>query len=479
MTDASSLMIPNQTAVSTDCMYNLKPSSMRAKSYRASIPSSNKAVFGPSDQIIAYIPGGRRCTYLDPMQSYMRVTVQNNDTTAGNYFNFDNTGASLISRYNSFYSGNSIDSIIQYNALFSYIVDAQLNQSEKFGLSNIYGTSSSTALTNSRAGLQVFNGQRVTLCLPLLGAFGLGAEKLIPIGALFDDIRLEISTSTFQEAVVWAIAPTNLINPYTIIDFQLELQIIELSDEGQNMVESITPFSRPVYLHANSWKHYSGSIPQGTSGVFSSLIPARFASMKSLVVLPRRATEVTSALAYSTSSRINPCIASYWFRVGAYVVPQRPIQLYSTSNTGGNGDGFCQLQKCFHGMNRPEMCTGIPYYQYNVVDLTTADATIGGMTATGQTVIANTGALSCQNAFAIGQDFECFANKTDLLLSGMNTLTSQIFFEANVGWGIASQAPTVAFTLDYYANYDLILVLDNGILTAKFKKKIYNTSVYK
>ena len=63
---------------------------------------------------------------------------------------------------------------------------------------------------------------------------------------------------TFQEAVVWNLAPTNLINPYTIIDFQLELQIVELSDEGQNMVESITPFSRPVYLHANSWKHYSG-----------------------------------------------------------------------------------------------------------------------------------------------------------------------------------------------------------------------------
>ena len=119
-------------------------------------------------------------------------------------------------------------------------------------------------------------------------------------------------------------------------------------------------------------------------------------------------------------------------------------------------------------MNRPEMCTDIPYYQYNVVDLTTADASIGGIAATGQTVITNTGANSCQNAFAIGQDFEAFANKTDLLLSGMNTLTSQIFFEANIGWGVASQAPTVAFTLDYYANYDLILVLDNGILSAKF-----------
>ena len=119
-------------------------------------------------------------------------------------------------------------------------------------------------------------------------------------------------------------------------------------------------------------------------------------------------------------------------------------------------------------MNRPEMCTGLTYNQHNVVDLTTADASIGGMLATGQTVMTNTGANSFQNAFAIGQDFEAFANKTDLLLSGMNTLTSQIFFEANIGWGAASQAPTTSFVLDFYSNYDLILVLDNGILSAKF-----------
>ena len=31
MTDASTLMLPNQTAVSTDCMFNLKASSIRAR----------------------------------------------------------------------------------------------------------------------------------------------------------------------------------------------------------------------------------------------------------------------------------------------------------------------------------------------------------------------------------------------------------------------------------------------------------------
>ena len=129
-----------------------------------------------------------------------------------------------------------------------------------------------------------------------------------------------------------------------------------------------------------------------------------------------------------------------------------------------------ELQKAFHGVNRPDMSTGLPFYQYNVVDLATADLTIGGMGAPGQIVPAAGSLLlnSHQNAFAIAQDLKCFANKTDLLLSGMNTLSSQVFFECNIWWGVAGQVPTAAFTMDYYGNYDLILCLDNGILSAKF-----------
>ena len=131
MTDTSPLLLPNQTAVPRDCLYNLNPSSVRARSYRASISSSNKSVFAASDQAILYIPGGRKGTYLDPGQSYLKMTIQNNKAVPGaNYFSFDNLATSIIKRIDTFHSGNSIDSLQQYNALMSYIVDAQLNQSE-------------------------------------------------------------------------------------------------------------------------------------------------------------------------------------------------------------------------------------------------------------------------------------------------------------------------------------------------------------
>ena len=61
MTDSSALL-PNQVGVSNDCLFNLKPSSVRARSYRASVPSSNKSSFVGGDVGIFYIPGGRRNT---------------------------------------------------------------------------------------------------------------------------------------------------------------------------------------------------------------------------------------------------------------------------------------------------------------------------------------------------------------------------------------------------------------------------------
>ena len=135
MTDASTLLIPNQLAVSSDCLYNLKPSSVRARSYRASIPSSNKSTFSPGDTIIAYIPGGRKSTYLDPNQSYVRFTVKNNDTTASQTMTIDNLASCFINRLDTYHSGNLIDTIQQYNVLMSYIKDAQLNVGESAGLS--------------------------------------------------------------------------------------------------------------------------------------------------------------------------------------------------------------------------------------------------------------------------------------------------------------------------------------------------------
>ena len=65
----------------------------------------------------------------------------------------------------------------------------------------------------------------------------------------------------------------------------------------------------------------------------------------------------------------------------------------------------------------------------------------------------------------MGFELESFALRNDVLLSGANTLSTQVFFEANMN---VTAGTASAYTLDFYAYFDQILVLENSILSVKF-----------
>ena len=237
MTD-SSVLLPNSTAVSSDCLYNLKPSAVRSRSYRASIPTSNKSTFNPGDTMIFYVPGGRKGTFLDCTQSYIRYTVKNNDATSGNTIIFDGCGASIINRLDTFHGSNLLESVQQYNALYNYMLDFQMNIGARQGLATMYGMDQTNTVSNIRTGVSIPIGNSATVCMPLLsGVVGLGIDKMLPIGQLIDDIRLEITLESNLQGMVWTSTTTNV--SWTVVSAELELCIVELSDEGQNMVNSV------------------------------------------------------------------------------------------------------------------------------------------------------------------------------------------------------------------------------------------------
>jgi hypothetical protein len=302
---------------------------MRARQIRVSVPTSNKSSFSPQDTAIFYIPARRNC-YLDPTQTYIRYTVQNNDATAGNTIYFDNNGASVINRLDTFSGSSLIDSVQSYNQLFSYILDVQCNPASACGLSSMFGTA--PALADFRKGAGIAISGRATVCMPLLGSFGLGSDKLVPLSFLSDDIRLEVSLESNLLGMVWTSTTTTV--PWTIINMQLELCIVEVSDEAESYIRSVTPPEKPIYLHSNSWRHYTSTLPASLTGNYSTLVPFRFASTKSVVVCPRRSTEISSATSYSLSSRVNPNISSYFYRIGASLIPSRPVDLDNVNMTG-------------------------------------------------------------------------------------------------------------------------------------------------
>ena len=78
-------------------------------------------------------------------------------------------------------------------------------------------------------------------------------------------------------------------------------------------------------------------------------------------------------------------------------------------------------------------------------------------------IAPSTGSTSYANGFIIAQELETFCQRGDVLLSGMNTLGSQVFFECNI-----TTAPGTTYNLDFFAYADVIFVLENGLLSVRF-----------
>ena len=443
MTD-STQFLPNTQALTDDLHFALKPSAVRSRSYRASILPTNKNSFNPTETCIMYVPCGRRNSYLDVGQSYLRLNIKNTDGANGLYL--DGNGACVISRIDIFHGSNLLETIQAYNVLSTYIFDMQTSQSDRKGLSNIYGFDNG----GDRKGQVLAAGVSLTCCIPLFsGVIGVLSDKSVPTGLMADDIRIEITFETQNNGVYAAIG-----NPqWQVNDIQLELTFIELSDEGESMVRQEADPNKPIYLHGSSWRHYASNLPT-ISGNFSTLVPARFASLKQLAICPRRSTDFVQA-SYTLSSRVNPNVSYFWYRIGSAIIPQKSVYLENISNTAGYGEGFCELLKSWHSLHTTKTSCALGT-QYKVSDqATNATTTVTQADAAG--------ANAYKNGFALAIELESMCQKSDVLLSGTNTLNSQIFWECQI-----NTAPSVSYTLDFFAWYDHILILERGLLSVKY-----------
>ena len=175
--------------------------------------------------------------------------------------------------------------------------------------------------------------------------------------------------------------------------------------------------------------------------------------LKSLRCFPRRNTEIVSALAYLLSFRINPNFQSWYWRVGSLLIPQKTITISNASTTGSYADGYIECIKAIHGLNNANYCSTIGIRQYQIAYA--ADVLDGDGVSSNYSVLGpNTAGNSYENAFIIGQELEVFSGRNDTLFGGMNTLGSQIFFEASIG----STGPGAGYTLDFFAFADCIFI---------------------
>jgi len=474
-------MLFNKNSVTSDMMYSLKNSAGTSRRYRASIPPSNFSTnIPPSSNLIFSIPCGRKNTYLDGQNSYLKLTIKNTDATANRYLNLDGCGASVINMLTLYHSGNLIDQCPNYNTLFNYLMDFQSNFSQHVGglsaylgtSSNVFDTTDLTVMSNgvavganvnigsvrgsftsTRAGMYIPSvGGAVTVCLPLLNSIFLNSDKMIPLGKLKSALELQVLLETLIKGVVSPSATVNFVVQYA----ELVLEIIELSDTSQQIVDSMSPSDQPIYIHTNEWRYFSNSLPAATTGLFSSLISACYNSLKTLVCLPQLSATINDQTSYSCSSRINPNIIPYQFRIGGSIIANKMVVLRNDNTTGGFGEAYVEILKSFHGLNNLQYNQLIGGTLYNIWDQ--AASNVLGIKQGLAT------ASSYQNGFALAQELEVYSSRNDVLLHGINTIGQNIFHDITID----TTGPTAAYTLNYFANFDASLVIENGIMRVVF-----------
>ena len=115
--------------------------------------------------------------------------------------------------------------------------------------------------------------------------------------------------------------------------------------------------------------------------------------------------------------------------------------------------------RSFHALNSYLVSTSITFLQYNANDAIAVSP--DGSTYTG----ISAGASSFGNSFGLGVELESFALRNDVILSGANTLSTQIFLKTNIN---SVAGPTTGYTLDFYVYFDQVICLDSSILSVKF-----------
>ena len=501
MSDPNAILLPIHQALTSDMLLGLKPSAPKSRSYRISCAPMNGSKFNGGDQMIFELPTGRKGTWLDQSQSYLKFSVQCTANaacaagvaTGGIYI--ENTAYSFIQRLDIYNSSNLLETINEYGQLANFLIDTSLTQSDKAGLSTLIGSNPNDNIQSSipigqagqwptnaitpvvsvevqRAGdrsgmslaaVAVAGGYQAaipyTFCLPLLsGVVGINSSKMLPVGKLNAPIRCEFYLSTNDDAVYHGVTGVGCV--WNIVNAEFDVCYVELQDDS---LDAPLAQGEQEYISTITYRQASTIMPAGTTGEFTQLVPFRCASLNAIYARFRPYTSAvqgaTATAAYRKSCSVNPNLSSFYWRIGSSIYPNKPIYLVNGTTVGTGAEGFAELLKSFHALSSSTGNTTLNYGQYNVAQ----NAIQGWAANVGLGMINATATGNHYNAFAVGLELQSFSNRSDTILSGISTLNSQVYFT-----GTTYAAAGLQSTIDFFSQMDMILVLQDGVMSAKF-----------
>jgi hypothetical protein len=444
------------TAITNSVNYSLKPVSVKASRKTIVIPASNATTYAPQSTAIFYIPS-LRSHVMDGKSGYLRFKLK--PTTTGR---IDVSAHSLIDRIMTYGAGGQLISDIQaYRVIATEMLDMQLSQSEKIGLSTMLGTedeyftptaaaaafatgSTPTAAEVSalvpnanRRGKAIANGTTYSFCLPILHPMFTMSEKYFPSFACADDTRIEITWSSVRDALVTC-TDYEISNPEIVVD------MIEMGEEVFPLIQQ-TYAGRDLIIPAQDYRYYSSTISKDTQGNISQIIPAKQRSVRAMFFGFRSGTTQATD-GYSTGSRANPFWTAgdtFSLNIGGMRVPNKPL---TTVVSNEFAPYFASTQSALHALNSLEVNGALHATYYN------KSLRNGGYSATTN---------SFSNGFLIGVNLDSLRGQGETSNSGTDLSSVTTYWE-----GYMASAPTepaanttTTVTVDTHVLYDCLFVV--------------------
>lgn len=494
--------------------YGGKVESSVARSFRTNIaPQNGTGPYALGDTIIINIPT-RANLVLATTESYLKFRCSITSGTSANNFRLDSCGIhNVIQRIRVFSGSNLLEDIDSYGMLAKMMFDLQVSTDSAYGKYNATsgtrndlvsflpaGAQAPTAPspTIGVASLQANSGELVgqlafqngtsavspvsvtagqtvsdTYCINLISIVGsLCSANYFPLFACSSaPIRVEIQLVGQMQNFVNQKTIATAQSTMAITNCEYIAQFIELGDEAMRGVYGALG-GEPMQLVMPEYRNYqyNATLISATQTQINMPIPAKFSSLKSLLIACR--DNGTGAPTYFPTSSVSQGIQQYQFRLGSQVVPSKPPDTLQ--------EMFEEVVKAVGSISDLQHSPSIEKFSYSLYNSTSS--TIGAQPlgsnagflvsidapATANTLYPTAVSVSNNNsgAFYVGLDLEnyCAASK-DGIFSGYNSNTDDIFWVPTFQTVIAGN-PQMRF--DAFACFDQVVIFQDNTAFVKF-----------
>lgn len=406
------------------------------RSRRISVQPDNLSTYTSSDStsdIFFSIPASRNsfvqtnCTAL-----VFNVTSTSSIASAASLSN--GSASSIVQAMEVVVQNQQVENLLNYATYAAIVEDCQ-------GLQRFTGVGSvlNGATTTLKTGKTISSatasalGPNATRCvLPLYsGLLGVGAEQYCP---MVDGIRLKLTLATSNNALVISSGTAT----YTLTSIQLQLEVMDF--DSATMSALIAQGGGMLKQHMTSVNNYQSTISASTAN--SVLIPARFSSVKALLVSFRLSANISSPATKNVcGDRILPQISQYFFQVDGANVPAVPVAVADSATAVYAGETLGEAIKVFGASNSTQFqCV---FSEANYEDL-------AGTSGTG--------------SFFIGLNFESQDSASSALISGRDLNSSNVYLN------LTHYATASASVCDAFALYDQVItynMMDGSISQSK------------